>query len=164
MKTDFKKQGFSLAELLVSMLATAVLVLIVSLVLLMPVRSSRTNNEYARLRRDMALAVQMMARDIRESSGSQVTASENLLILLPGPVFPGAAAIKYERSTADGVLRHYVDGVEKGSVITEGLRRFDPVSLTNAAGVVTGIMLDLEIEGRGGDITAAHQTFIHVRN
>ena len=77
MKICVGKNGFTLVELMVAMVSGALLAIIVSLILFMTYRSWRTDNEYARLRRDTAFAVQLMAKEIRNSSSNGIIAAVN---------------------------------------------------------------------------------------
>lgn len=166
MRTYHNKQGFSLLELMVAMVAAAILVVVVTVVFTMPYRVMRTNNEYADLRRDMAYAVRMMSNDIRKSSPIydevSISTGEDILELPPNALRPDT--VKYERNAADGVLTHYINNNAQGSVILNGLRRFHSETATNSEGVVSGVILRLELENDDGDIAMEHETFIHTRN
>lgn len=169
MKKHLNKQGFSLVELLVAMLATAILALTVSLLLYMPFRTMRTNNEYARIRRDMAFAIQIMAKDIRAAHHGDFintsTFSADNQVALPSNVAAGRLdKIEFKRNAAEGSLIRYVNDAARLTVIPEGLSRFHSDVLTDAAGLVTGILLDLEMQNSDGDVVMTRKTFIYMRN
>jgi len=162
-----KKQGFSLVELLVAMVAAALLALAITTVFVMPVRSMRTNREYARIRRDLSYAVRLMATDIRESSIMYDTlpaifTGENILELRPNEL--RAVPIKYDRNTPDGVLTRYIDNVAQGPVILNGLTAFETDLATDTNGVVSGVILHLEMQNSDGYISIINETFVHTRN
>ena len=148
----------------------SIVLLAVTLVLFMPVRTMRTNMEYARLRRDLSLAVEGMARDIRNHSLDGIDASDRTaLVLLPDPDLPGISpnTVAY-RAGAGGTLDRYVNGAKLGSLIVSGLNVFsynvigdDPAELTNG---LTGVTVHLEVQNPDGEITMTRETFIHVRN
>lgn len=160
MKPNAKKQGFSLVELLVSITAMAILVLIVGLLLIMPYRTMRTNREYAQLRRDVALAVRGMAMDIRKYSPSDIDVSDsNILLLNPNPGPPVRQKVEYIYNVGNQSLNRFVNNVDQGAIIEEGLILF--TSSTNA---LEGVVLDISMQRGGGDVSLSLQTFIYTRN
>ncbi len=156
------KQGFTLMELLIGILATTILVLTVSLILLMPYRSMDTNNEYARLRRDMAYAVRMMAKEIRLASVNDITATENLLTLPPNLI--RTTSTDFVADPTSGMLSYADDSGGAGTLISTGLRRFVPAVINDPANNMEGVELALEMEGNDGETVVAWKTFIHTRN
>jgi len=159
-KRRWVNQGFTLVELMVSMAATAILALTVSLILVMPWQAQRTNERMTQLRRDAMVSMQMMTHDIRtSSSGNLIDPSnfgENQLILLPNDV--RSSQIEYRRIPTTHLLVHYIDGVEQGA-LAEGVQLFSTTS-TNG----TGIVLHLRTETADGEMVMDRQTFISVRN
>ena len=162
MKRYPNKQGFSVVELVVAIVATAIVVMTVSLILFMPYRSLRTNMEYTRLRQDMSFAVRLMAKDIRASSYSAIAASEDVLSLPPNAVRP--ETIDYRRDAVTGVLTRFVDDVPQSPVITEGLLRFSPIATNDPVSGLRGVVLRLELADRDGGIAIVNETFVHTRN
>ena len=67
-ETNRHTAGLTLVELMIAISATAVLVLIVSMILTMTFSSWRNNNAYAEIRRDISYASSILSREIRESS------------------------------------------------------------------------------------------------
>jgi len=162
MKPFGDKRGFTLVELMVAGVAASILALAMSLVLVMVFRALRTNNDYARLRRDMALAVDWMARDLREASyrispREGLSFAENRLTVSNNTV--RADITEYRRDAAAGSLVRFVNGAAQGPVVMEGLQRFHV-----EANALDGVVLHLEMANRGGDVRVACRTFIHARN
>ena len=158
MKTDQKKQGFTLVELMVGMIAGSILLLIVGLLLLMPIRTMRINKEYAQVRRDIAIAVRIMTKDIRTRSFSDVDVSQSNVLLLnlnPGPPVRQKIEYKFE----SGALNRYINDANQGAVIEEGLTQF-----TSSVNAWEGVVLEFEMVSDGGNASIAHKTFIHTRN
>lgn len=162
-----KKQGFSMVELLVAMVAAAILAITVTAVFVMPIRTIATNREYAKLRRDLAYVVRIMAMDIRKSSvmyddAPAIDTGENELVLHPNDL--RLEKISYDRNTANGVLSRSVDDGAESPIILDGLTAFATEMETNSSGVVSGVLLHLEMENSDGYIAVTNETFIHVRN
>jgi len=168
------KRGFTLIELMIGMVVMAILLLAVTLILLMPIRTMRTNAEYATLRRDLSYAVQLMARDIRKApfNGATVDYGDNKL-LLPGradlpDLWP--VTVEYKLDDTSGQLHRYVDGVDQGAVIQSGLTLFrsglmpDPDPADPDVEAPDGFVLYFELQNPDGEITIDHETFIYSRN
>jgi Tfp pilus assembly protein PilW len=156
MKMCKKKVGFTLVELMIAMVSSAILALIVALILFMSYREWRADNEYARLRRDAAFAVQIMAKDIRNSSYSNITeAINNSLKLSINAVHSNSTA--FARTSASN-LTYSINGTSQGQLITKGLKVFNPQPTNN------GVLLNLVLVNTDGDISITNQTFIHTRN
>lgn len=162
MKTDRDNQGFTVLELLIAVVATAILVMIASLLLVMPYRSLYTNIEHANLRRDMTVAVRMMADDIRESSVNGITAVENSLTLPANST--RAKAVEYRRNPGDGSLATYINNVAQMTIVSKGLARFNPVAVNDLGSGLSGVTLRLEMNNDDGGIGVVNETFIHTRN
>ncbi len=154
-----KKVGFTLVELMIAMVSSAILALIVALILFMSYREWRTSNEYANLRRDAAFAVQIMAKEIRNSSYSNVTeAINNSLKLSTNAVHSNSTA--FARTSA-GNLTYSINGTAQGQLITKGLKVFNP---QRPPGQTNGVLLELVLVNADGTISATNKTFIHTRN
>lgn len=159
MQSCSKKQGFTLVELLLATVAAAIVSLTVSLVLVMTLRSLRTNNEYARLRRDMAYAVETMAKEVRKANGIRLNAPASTLVLTNNLNELEVDETNEYRDNGAGRLIHFRDGVEQVPVVAGGLRSFAWASTNNS-----GVVLSLEMEGNGGETVVRHETTIHMRN
>ncbi len=72
MKLRRKNSGFTLIELMVTIASSSVLILTAALILFITYREWRIDNAYAQLRRDVSLAVQLIAQDIRESAVTDI--------------------------------------------------------------------------------------------
>ena len=158
MKICGKRNGFTLVELMVAMVSAALLAIIVSLILFITYRSWRTNNEYARLRRDTAFAVQLMAKEIRNSSSNGIIAAVNNSLQLQTNAAHPAYTTTFTRNAASSNLTYSRNGIVQGPLITKGLRVFNPLKQTN------GILLQLVLVNTAGDISITNQTFISMRN
>lgn len=151
-----KRNGFTLVELMIAMISGAVLAGIVSLILYMTHLSWRTDNEYARLRRDTAFAMQLMAKEIRSSSFSGITTNSTRLTLSANAFRPNVT--RFERS-AD-TLTYYINGISQGQLITKGLSFFEPkLNQTNQS-----VLVKLVLANTDGSIAITNQTFIYPRN
>jgi prepilin-type N-terminal cleavage/methylation domain-containing protein len=154
MKICGKRNGFTLVELMIAMVSGAVLAGIVSLILFMTYRSWRTDNEYARLRRDTAFAMQLMAKEVRISSYNTITASANSLTCPINAMHTRRTVFTRSADT----LTYSINGISQGQLITKGLSVFDPVR-TNS-----GVLLKLVLVNTDGSISITNQTFIYPRN
>lgn len=158
MKICVKKNGFTLVELMIAIVSGAVLAIIVSLILFMTYRSWRTDNEYARLRRDTAFAVQLMAKEIRNSSSNGIIAAVNNSLQLQTNAAHPSYTTTFTRNDASSNLTYSKNGIVQGQLITKGLRVFNPQPTNN------GVLLQLEMVNTDGDISITNQTFISMRN
>ena len=150
-----------IAVLMVALFATAILILLVGALLWMPIRALRTNNEYARIRVDLAYSIAMMSKDIRTSSLNSVVATEDRLYL-PGNA-TRAYTVEYLRNAGDDSLTRVV-GADRELVVTEGLTRFRPSITNDFLTGLSGVVLDVVVENPDGDIVVDHNTFFHARN
>jgi len=160
MKTLLTKQGFSLVEILVALLAAVILFLIVGLLLLMPYRTMQANEEYAQLRRDVAVAMRAMTRDIRAYSATDIDISQSDRLLLnsnPGP--PVRQKIEYIYNSGNQSLSRSINDVDQGEIIEEGL-----IVFTSSVNALGGVVLNIGMESSRGNASLSHQTVIHTRN
>jgi len=159
MKPLYKKKAFTLVELMVAMVVAAIVILTVAAVLLMAYRSWNTNNAYVSLRRDAAFAVELMARDIRESKLVDIDDNTaNQLILYDSGNVKGYTAT-YTRSGTNNTLRCTRSGGSTETFdLALGVETFDPVE-TNQSVRITLVMENLEF-----DISITNKTLVHVRN
>lgn len=156
MKIGGKQNGFTLVELMITMVSASILALIVAMILFMAYRSWRTDNEYARLRRDAAFVVQLMAREIRAASFSGITAANNSLQLQANAVRPNLTA--FTRNPGSSNLTFSINGIAQGPLVNNGLRVFNPLKQTN------GILVQLEMVNADRTISITNKTFIFARN
>jgi Tfp pilus assembly protein PilW len=159
MTTCGKKTGFTLVELMITMFSAAILVLIVTLILFMGYSEWRVDNEYAKLRRDAAFAIQLMSKEIRQSSITNViTAPENLTLTAtanrPHTVsFRRGAGSAYARS-----LTCYSDDILRATLVSKGCRDFSQSTNDH------GVLLTLVMVNADESISMTNQTFIYTRN
>lgn len=163
MKSKVNQQGFTLVELLMAFAAAAILVLSISSILAMPLRSLRINNVFAELRRDMTVAMAEMTRDVRASSYSETMDDTENSLMIPASAVQ-SDTIEYRFTPATGMLSRFVNGEEQYPVISEGLSRFVPVATNDAVSGLNGVLLYLEMQNDEADLTIINQYFIHSRN
>jgi len=152
-----------MVELLVAMVAMSILILIVGLLLLIPYKSMRGNEDYAQLRRDMSVALQTMTRDVRRATDADIDVSlGNELLLLANPDPPVRQKIAYKHE--GHALNRYVNDINQGAVISSGLTRFSLVKPDVSTNGLAGVVVQLELQNDNGQVSMAHETFIHTRN
>jgi len=155
MKLRRKNSGFTLIELMVTIASSSVLILTAALILFITYREWRIDNAYAQLRRDVSLAVQLIAQDIRESAVTDITTvAETSLSLGSNPVRPDTHTF----IKAGDTLRRDINSASDGLIITKGLQRFSPVE-TNK-----GVLLHFELANDACGIAITNETFILTRN
>jgi Tfp pilus assembly protein PilW len=159
MKMCGKKNGFTLVELMLAAVGSAMLVLIVVLILFMSYREWRTNNDYAQLRRDTAFAVQLMAKEIRNSAsiGGILTAENNRLILETNAAHPSYTTT-FTRNASLRNLTYFRNTTSQGPLISTNLTVFNPQPMNN------GVLLELVLVNPDGDLSITNKTFISTRN
>lgn len=77
MNTQSKKQGFSLIELMVAMVAFSVLTLVVGTLIVYSWMGWRDHTESVNMQRDAMIAMRIMAKEIRSSNISEVSGNED---------------------------------------------------------------------------------------
>lgn len=152
MKTNQYKKGFTLVELMITAVASAILILTVALILMMVFQSWRINNAYADLRRDAALAVYMMAKDVREADYGSLTGGTTLT--LPSAV-PGGETVSYTRN---GGKLDYTDGAGTRSIITKNVGTFYSTRRND------GVLLSLKLANDSFKIGITNEVFVNTRN
>lgn len=155
MKLLVPKKGLTLIELMVTIAAAAILILIVATVLIMAYQSWRINNAYVDLRRDSAFAFSMMARDVREAD--DVTPGNTLELNYPAAL--GKPAVSY---TKNGSQFDYNDGSETITLIPTNVTLFS--SSGGDDGVLLTLVLKDEVYAGGYTITLTNQVFVNTRN
>jgi prepilin-type N-terminal cleavage/methylation domain-containing protein len=86
MKTRKKCEGFTIVELMTSMLALAILALAVSSMLIYGYVGWRRNTESVKMHRDAAVAMDAIAREIRNSSIDEISATVSEIQFASGVV------------------------------------------------------------------------------
>ena len=160
-----RKQGFTLVEIMVAMVAATILALSVGVVFNMPFSTMRTNNEYAQARRDLAHAMQRLAKDVRESSlivdavpSIVFDPSQGTLTLGTNHVRPNLPIV-YQWVAANGSLTRNTE-----QVVAEGVTGFSAIVATNSPMALNGVILQLQLQNDDGYITVDNQAFVHTRN
>lgn len=161
MNAGHTKRGFTVVEMMVAVVSSAVLVLIASAVLFMTFRSWRVNNAYASLRRDAAFAVEMMSRDIREARDAPPANAVDRLVI-SNAVRNYTAT--YLRNSTNGVVSCTRTGGFSIPIVARGVGSFSAEPQTNAAGVVDGILLSIIMQNNDLGIAVTHETFVNMRN
>ena len=161
MKIGENKSGFTILELIFSVVASAILLLTVGTVLFMALRSWDQNNAYVTLRRDAAFAIEMMSRDIHESSDI-ITAGKNHLSLSNNvrnyvatyalnPIDQSMSCIRTDEANLP-----FIAGNIETFIATP---QMDQGSTT-----ANGVHLHLKMVVPKLDIAITNETFVHMRN
>jgi hypothetical protein len=146
MKKIQYKNGLSLIELLVAIVASSIVILTVAMILIMAFRSWRINNAYVELRRDASLAVYLISRDIREATLADVATPTDQLVL---------PTVTYTK-TAGGALT----STDFGTIIRTNVNFF--ISATNSAG--DGVYITLGLTNNSVGVAINNEVFINTRN
>ncbi|MFA6172522.1 MAG: prepilin-type N-terminal cleavage/methylation domain-containing protein [Kiritimatiellales bacterium] len=156
MKKKYNRKGVTLIELMITMAAASILLLIAALILIMAFQSWRINNAYAGLRRDAALAVYRISRDVRESNITNVTVAAGELRLSAHPPARNNA-VTYTR-TAAGALT----STDSGTIIPRGVQTFSAETNNLGDGVYLTVGMAANISGSAISIT--NRVFVNTRN
>ncbi|MDF7800000.1 hypothetical protein P4C99_11040 [Pontiellaceae bacterium B1224] len=161
-------QGFTLVELMVGMLSGAILVLIISAIMVIPVRSMKGNRAYARLRQEMAYASRLMSRDIRITAWGDIDDD-----LMDDHVRSGYLFLDYNEENPiirdenvlyqkeGDTLTRTLNG-QTEILISEGLLHFEP-SAIHVDGK-QGILFALEMNNTETGASIVKSSYIQVRN
>jgi len=155
MKMMHKKKALTLVELMVAMAIAAILILTVVTVLLMAYRAWNTNNAYVSLRRDAAFAMEIMARDIRESTLNDIDDSTGLSIEDEKNIKGYSVDYTLSGTTLDCARR---DGASDSFSLASDTTSFDPNKTSD------GVIIELVMEDTEFDIVITNETFIRIRN
>lgn len=99
MKTKKQCKGFTLVELMVSMLAFAVMVLAVGSMLFYGWLGWRRNTESVSMQRDALIAMNVIAREIRNSSINEVSGdAAGIYFTASSPVIVRSSSVNYPAS------------------------------------------------------------------
>lgn len=86
MKTKRTKQGFTIVELMVAMVAFAIMILAVGLMLIYGWLGWRKNTQSVNMQRDAVLAMEQIAREVRNSNIAEITDDAGGIYFAPGIV------------------------------------------------------------------------------
>lgn len=163
-----RRAGFTLVELMVALIATAILLLSVSFLLVIPFRTMKGNREYARMRREMAYAMRLINRDVRMTAWGDIDDDEVEYNVTDGRVYldydPDNVVVRDENVEyvlEDGALLRNV-GDSTDVLISEGVTMFSATT-TNQNGA-QGIVFELELQNSETEATIEKTMYIHVRN
>ena len=124
--TPSSRRGFTIVELMIGMLAGAILALTAGIVLVQGFSVMTRNTAASRLQRDGSIAIEMLHRKLRESARSDVwLVTGGIEIDLPGGKTAsltdnGAGDLVYDPDTGSGGgLVTIVDGTLDRMVVTE---------------------------------------------
>jgi type II secretory pathway pseudopilin PulG len=156
MKTS-KNQGFTLVEIMATIASATILALTVALILFMGWLSWSATNEQVQLQSDAALAVRMMAHQIRMSETGNVSVITGISLTCDTNSVRDYT-ITFTKTSDQ--LRRYISGNYQGLVITKGLTQFTPQIQTN------GVLLQMVLISTNSYIPVAitNRTFINTRN
>lgn len=148
MKKNQHKKGLTLVELMVAIVAASIVILTVAVILIAAFRSWRINNAYVDMRRDAALAIYLISRDIREATLADVATPANQLVL---------PTVTYTK-TAGGALI----STDFGTIILRNVTRFN--ARTNGPGDGVYITLGVADNNTGIGIAITNTVFVNTRN
>ncbi|MBC8206077.1 MAG: prepilin-type N-terminal cleavage/methylation domain-containing protein [Kiritimatiellales bacterium] len=158
MKKQNHKNGLTLIELMVAMVAASIIILIASLILIMAFRSWRVNNAYVNLRRDSAFAFTMMARNVRESDTDEVEWAGGTLTI-PSSVL-GKPTVSYYR---DGEALRYNENGGTMTLIHDNVDEFSATT-TGDPEADDGVLLRLVLADADFGIAITNEMFVNTRN
>lgn len=142
------KSGLTMIELMIALVAASILILIVTLILFMAFNSWHFNNAMSSMRRDIAIASEMLTHDIREVSLNDIDINAGQLT---------AKNISYIW-TGNSLLRQ--TPIDSAVIIGKNLTGF--TAQTNAS--ADGVELYIVLENSNFGIGITNQLFINTRN
>jgi prepilin-type N-terminal cleavage/methylation domain-containing protein len=161
LKKDHHKKGFTLVELLISMLIVAVLSMTVGLLLKLPFQVLQGNREFTQVKRKMALAMTALSSDIRESEdnvdGNNYGAG---MLNLPATAVRGYPV---EYKLEGSALNRYKNGSFDMAVVPSGVTLFQSRPVDDAVTGRQGVEIRIEVQSDGG-VPIAHTSFFNTRN
>ncbi len=155
MKKAHKKTAFTIVELMMTVAIGAILILTVAAVLIITYRSWNTNNAYVRLRRDAAFAINIMARDIRDSTSNDIDALAGLSIEDEKNIKGYSVDYTLSGTTLNCDRR---DGSNDSFPLASDTISFDPNKTPD------GVEITLVMEDPDIDLIITNETFIRIRN
>jgi len=157
MNKNISKKGLTLVELMIAIAAASILILTMSLILMMVFQSWRINNAYVEMRRNIALAVYLISRDVRESSITNVPPGVTVGSLQLSPHPPARNnTVTYTKAGSALTSSGF------GTVIPRGVQTFTAERNDNADGVYLTIGMTNSIFG--SVIAVTNKVFINTRN
>ncbi len=160
------RRGFTLVELLVGMLAGAVLALTAGIVLVQGFRVLSRNAAATEIQRDASIGMEMLQRILREASGDDVTLDWTVSVPPKLEVdHPQAGAVSFEALSVAGGTSFVFTADSRTTVIAERtLRAFNVPSLS-----ASGIRVLLSLQGNANTPGAEEEridldAIIHFRN
>jgi Tfp pilus assembly protein PilW len=153
MKKKQYRKGLTLIELLVTIVAASIVILTVALILIMAFRSWRIDNAYVDLRRDAALAIYLISRDIRESDVTDVTTAMNGILALKAHL-PVRDAVTYTKSG------NALTSTDFGTIIASGVQAFS----NQYSGADDGVYVTLGLANNSVGVAITNRVFVNTRN
>lgn len=145
------REGLTIIEALFAIAASAMLILIVSLILIMTYHIWHTNNAYADLRRDVAFASSIITREVRESSFNGLNDGSSLSAL-------NAASGETSVFLQSGDSLNYTSSTNAFALIPRGVTLFSTSKLDD------GVEVTIAVANPTFAISITNQIFINTRN
>lgn len=145
-------RGFTVVELLMTMLAGSIIALTAGLMLLISYRTWKSNNEYVDLQRQVTMAQTVADRWVREAAYWEVSATNAQLLIVSGGRVRRLARV-------DAALVYDPDTAVAGDELVIGSNTVDAF-LVNVTPL--GVKLDLKLSDNG--MSAQMHTFLSYRN
>lgn len=136
------KKGFSLTEMMVGVLALAILVALVGAVLISSWKSWKQGNEAVQMQRDISLAMLALAREIRSTPVSGVTVGPSSLTCGPDSFTLSGNDLQYNGMM---IVRDYVDSFSSVLDTNNGAVQ---VTLQVSAGYASSELIDATFYSR----------------
>ena len=157
MKVNRHKNGFSLVELMVAVVASSIVILTAAAVLIMTFQSWRINNAYVEMRRNIALAVYLISRDVRESNTNNITILAGQLQF--SPHLPARNHTVTYTKTGSALISS-----DFGTVIPGGVQTFTAQSTDSTGGDGVYLTIGMTNSISGSVIAVTNKVFINTRN
>jgi Tfp pilus assembly protein PilW len=152
MKTKKQSDGFTIVELMVGMLAFSVLVLVVGSMLVFGLLGWRDSKESASMQRDAVIAMNIIAREIRNSSIDEVSGDGNSINFAASPaVGRNSDVVFLDSDIAYG----------SGVVLTSW---DDPVFDTSSIAGSTGVVVRFSLATSRGTDANNYEMTVYPRN
>lgn len=151
-QTNSFQKGFSVIEVMITIIVASVLVLIVSMILVMTFTSWRNNNAYTDIRRDLSTASLIIMQEIRESSYDGLTVGENYLNVESAVTNKTTVFSQVDDSLV------YTSELDTFALIPRNLQAFNAVKQND------GVELTLVVANTDFAISVTNQLFVNTRN
>ncbi|QHI70514.1 PilW family protein [Tichowtungia aerotolerans] len=151
-QTKSSQKGFSIIEVMITIIVASVLVLIVSMILVMTFTSWRNNNAYTDIRRDLSMASLIMMQEIRESSYGGLTVGEDYLNVESAATNKTSVFSQVDDSLV------YTSEWDTFILIPRNLQSFNAVKQND------GVELTLVVANTDFAISVTNQLFVNTRN